>query len=288
MTETLRKFSLEKVKELEKKDIVTFQDKLYIEVVEDFKKHFGDKQNWENLDPFFFDNIEDKLYIKAGLYLLLSYRYKHNTDRFVPYVMRLGLPSNKEEMPNKYDYLASQGFTECMTWKGKPIYKTISDMAIYNMLLWELKPKTIIEIGSGNGSSAEYFRDIMKTYDIETHIISLDINNKFKQDNNITYLNVDCNDLDTFKPHEHLFKNAHHPMLIIEDAHTNIEKVLDYFYSYTEDGDYIFVEDISGFKGRPFHQWVYNKDVEVDTKYTDYFGINYCSAKDGILKRVKK
>ena len=37
-------------------------------------------------------------------------------------------------------------------------------MAMYQMLLWELKPKTIIEIGSGTGGSAVWMADLMKSY----------------------------------------------------------------------------------------------------------------------------
>ena len=52
------------------------------------------------------------------------------------------------------DLMMSQGVFDCMQWRGMPLFKTVYDFSIYTMLLWALKPRTIIELGSGTGASA--------------------------------------------------------------------------------------------------------------------------------------
>ena len=45
----------------------------------------------------------------------------------------------------------SQGTAACLTWKGAPLFKSVFDFAILPMLLWELKPATVFEIGLRHG-----------------------------------------------------------------------------------------------------------------------------------------
>ena len=42
------------------------------------------------------------------------------------------------------------------TYKGIPTFKNPFDWALYPILLWEVRPKTIIEIGSNQGGSAAW------------------------------------------------------------------------------------------------------------------------------------
>lgn len=51
------------------------------------------------------------------------------------------------------------------TYRGLPLIKTPFDFALYHLLLWNLKPKTIIEIGSFAGGSALWMGDILNTYE---------------------------------------------------------------------------------------------------------------------------
>ena len=51
----------------------------------------------------------------------------------------------------------SQGTHGLFTWKNHTIFKSVYDLAIYSMLIEELKPDVIIEIGSGKGGSAVWF-----------------------------------------------------------------------------------------------------------------------------------
>ncbi len=52
--------------------------------------------------------------------------------------------------------LANRDF---FTWKGILFVKGPTEIALYSMLLYELRPKTIIEIGAFNGGSAIWLAD---------------------------------------------------------------------------------------------------------------------------------
>ena len=61
------------------------------------------------------------------------------------------------------------------TWRGVLCNKNPFDMALYPMLLWERKPRTIIEIGSKEGGSAIWLADICARFGIDVRIVSVDI-----------------------------------------------------------------------------------------------------------------
>ena len=62
------------------------------------------------------------------------------------------------------------------TYKGIPTYKNPFDLALYAKLLWDVKPRTIIEIGSNAGGSAVWFADQVRAMQLGAQIYSLDIN----------------------------------------------------------------------------------------------------------------
>jgi cephalosporin hydroxylase len=284
MANNLRDFCLKQNEIINNKKIRTYLEVLLGDIVQRYEQYIPRETAWESLSPDQFNTIEDKYYIQETLNILKLFKYKHEAPRFVTYAERNLLPKDINPLSHEYMNLVSQGLTKCMTWKGEPLYKTAYDLPIYNMLLWELKPKTIIELGSG--ASTEYIKDMMDMFKIDTKIISMDIKNNNETVDNITYLNIDSYDINTIKKHDHLFNNIQHPLLIIEDIHYNIKQVLDYFYLYTIQGDYFYIEDLPGIKQADYENWVLNKELLVDTKYTDYFGINTSCAKNAILKRI--
>lgn len=187
----------------------------------------------------------------------------------------------RPELADTYMYF-SQGFIDCMTWKGKPMLKTVYDMAILNMLMWELKPKTIIEIGSGTGASAEYMADMAGAFNLDTAIYSFDIQPPVNGSERVKFLYADCNDIATFKGVD--FSSLPRPWLVVEDAHVNVSGVLGFFASFIVSGDYLFIEDTETKQDDIRHLMEVNAGLAVDRKYVDYFGPNRTCATNGILK----
>lgn len=53
--------------------------------------------------------------------------------------------------------------------------KDCCDMVIYQQLIWEVKPRTIIETGAYTGACALWMADTAKTFGIDTRVFSIDV-----------------------------------------------------------------------------------------------------------------
>ena len=56
-----------------------------------------------------------------------------------------------------------------------PILKDPFDLTIAQQLLWELKPRTVIELGAYKGGSALWTADMLKMFGCKSRVISVDI-----------------------------------------------------------------------------------------------------------------
>ena len=174
--------------------------------------------------------------------------------------------------------LMSQGVKDCMTWKGIPLYKTVFDFTLYNMMIWDIKPATILEIGSGpTGGSAIWMADLCKMYGlVNTKIISVDINPPNASYEGVNFIKGDSEKIETLFDVE----NYSHPWLIIEDAHINVNAIIAYFDVHMDKKDYMIIEDTWG---RAQTKLKIPNTLFVDTYYCDYFGRNATCSMNSIL-----
>jgi cephalosporin hydroxylase len=180
----------------------------------------------------------------------------------------------------------SQGTAACLTWKGSPLFKSVFDFAILPMLLWELRPATVFEIGSGTGASARWIADILDSFGLESQVYSTDIRPVSEPYAGVTFLTGDSRSPTTLFGAD-LLRSAPRPYVVIEDAHLNAHDVFLYLDDFLNKGDYLFIEDsykkadaLNGFLAERPHRYV------VDTRYTDFFGRNATSAVNSILVRI--
>ena len=183
-------------------------------------------------------------------------------------------------------FLTAQGAPALMQWRGLPLMKMVFDYALYPMLLAELKPRTVFEIGSGLGASAIWIADHLALLRLDSHVHSVDLNPVDQHHAGVTFHRGDCASPDKLFPLD-LLVNAPHPWLVIEDAHQNVEAVLNHFHDLLKPGDYLVVED-SEVKREELRAFIAGHPgaYKVDTKYTDYFGRNATCAGDSIFRRV--
>jgi cephalosporin hydroxylase len=207
--------------------------------------------------------------------------------RFVPHSVRL----EEEASGNACDIghlemLMSQGTTACLEWKGKPLFKTVFDYAMLPMLLWELKPATVFEIGSGSGASAIWMADTIKSFGRKANIYSVDIHAVAEAYEGVHFLAGDCNSPPSLFELE-LLRSSPRPWLVLEDAHVNVHDVLAHMDEYLAQGDYLFVED-SRIKTRELNAFMGQRAqrYQVDTRYTDFFGRNATCAANSIFLRT--
>ncbi len=173
--------------------------------------------------------------------------------------------------------LMSQGVKDCMTWRGIELGKSIYDFALIPMIIWEIQPASIIEIGSGEGASAIWMVDLCKTYNLPTKVYSIDIEPPSIKYLDVTFLEGDSREISNFNT-----ENLPHPWLIVEDAHVEVNKVITYFENHMHTGDYMIIEDSWGKKGSKLEV---PNTLLVDAYYCDYFGINATSAMNTILRK---
>eukprot|EP00933_Yihiella_yeosuensis_P044315 TRINITY_DN39410_c0_g2_i1.p1 TRINITY_DN39410_c0_g2~~TRINITY_DN39410_c0_g2_i1.p1 ORF type:complete len:295 (+),score=48.10 TRINITY_DN39410_c0_g2_i1:84-968(+) len=209
-------------------------------------------------------------------------------------------------------------------WKGVPFGKSAFDWQIYACMISEVKPHTIIDLGSWAGGSALFFADFAEMLVGESFqkVVSLDITLKnvrqvAKEHPKIEFFECSTEHLKTVFTEE-LCSKLPHPWIISEDSHYHFDKALEILHPLIQPGDYLVCEDTS----TQMHDWFeanLDKDrpkEEVDhtrhsikqlrdtasilkefclkhsdlylcdTKYTDMFGYNVGKHWNSIIKRV--
>ena len=221
----------------------------------------------------------------AALQWLASYLQNRKQGRLVPYTAR-ERPRGEQSEIRSPERMMSQGRAECLTWKGMPLFKTVFDFAIVPMLIWELKPATVFEIGSGTGASACWMADILSAFGLAASVYSVDLKPIGRTHPGVHFVVGDCMSPSSLFGVD-LLRSAPHPYLVIEDAHENVGEVLSYLDGFLNQGDYLFVEDSIEKQGvlKSFLSERPNRYL-VDARYADLFGRNATSAIDSILVRV--
>ena len=223
----------------------------------------------------------------AELRWLAGFLAEQGRGRLVPYEVRRQDDTTRRpsDIGNR-ELIMSQGTTACLTWKGAPLFKTAYDFALMPMLLWELQPQTVLEIGSGTGASARWLADLMRSMAIAAQVFSVDIRPVDEVYPGVAFLQGDCaQPAELFDPL--LLRRAPHPWLVIEDAHVNVHDVLAHLGDYLIAGDYLIVED-SGAKRDALDRFLAPRrgQYRVDTRYTDFFGRNATCAPNSIFVKL--
>jgi cephalosporin hydroxylase len=183
---------------------------------------------------------------------------------------------------------SSVGGPSSMHWRGVPMKKDPFDLALYPLLLWELRPATIIELGAYRGGSALWMADLLELFRIEGRVYSydIDVDRICARHERVTFARADSNDLGSFDIER--LRSLPHPWLVLEDTHCNIYELLKFFDGFLATGDYVVVEDTIDAR---FHRQLRRFALEagdrymVDTRYADMFGYNVTWNVNGFLRR---
>lgn len=188
-------------------------------------------------------------------------------------------------------------------YRGVPMIKNPFDLALYPLLLWQLKPRTIIEIGSKNGGSALWFGDMLSNFGIAGHVYSLDIVKVTDQHHpRVTFLKGNGRALqEIFTPD--FINHLSRPFLVIDDADHTYETtnhILNFFHPLLQTDEYIVIED--GIISDLFQDADYNSgphqalkeflaqhadEYAIDENYCDFFGYNLTWNTNGYLRKLK-
>jgi len=256
----------------------------FINTLESLLQKYGSFEEMESKLP-----REEFASINERLVALDAIVKRKDSGRFLDWDTRMSQHGNNGRDRSEIGFLetlSSQGQFNCLTWKGIPLFKSAYDYAVIPMLIYEQKPKTIIELGSGAGASAIWMSDMLTNFDLDTHIYSIDLEKPALEYKNVTYMSGDCFEIEKVL-HADLLQSMPKPWLVIEDAHANVLNVMNYLDQSLIKDDYFLIED-SGPKREELDKFMNMHEGKylVDSLYTDLFGKNSVSAYDSIFKRV--
>lgn len=175
-----------------------------------------------------------------------------------------------------------------VSWKGLRLLKDPETQTTYHNLLWELKPKTILELGVYSGGSLVWFRDLAKSFGFRCTVIGVDIDLsrcQIREDDmqDIRLVRSDCN-----YPEQMDLGKLEHPIMFIDDAHCNTFNILKHVLvnGIIKTGDYFIIEDTMPMwkryspKTLQSHLTVFSELMVLDVLYS-----NACAQlKDGVFK----
>jgi cephalosporin hydroxylase len=188
------------------------------------------------------------------------------------------------------------------TYRGIKIIKNPFDYMLYQMILNEVKPDLVIEIGTNNGGTALYMADVMdmysSTYEIHTiDIVSYNTNPLIESHKRIKKF------LNGFDAYDMSLAAPFNTILVIDDgSHTyrDVKRSLNKFKDLVSLNSYFIVEDgilnnlglENSYEGGPYravHEFLSETDdYIIDRKWCDFFGKNATFNPDGYLKKIKK
>jgi len=200
--------------------------------------------------------------------------------------------------------LAIQEGKHQYTWRGVPCQKDPFDLALYPLLLWRERPRTIIEIGTKYGGSALWFSDTCRALGLETRIITIDIKKReIPSAANVEFIHGNGRNLANALP-QALMRSIERPLLVIEDADHHSATtlaVLTFMDNYLLPGEYIVVEDgiieslhddtgrYGGGPQQAIEQFLkQHAHYEVDRSYCDFFGVNVTWNTNGFIRRLPR
>jgi cephalosporin hydroxylase len=185
------------------------------------------------------------------------------------------------------------------TYRGIPMQKDPFDVALYSMLLWREKPRTIIEIGSRFGGSALWFADLLEVFGIDGRVHSIDVVPVDGVSHaRVTFHTGDARALGaTLTPG--LLATLPRPWLVIEDSdhqYLTCRNVLEFFAARLRPGEYLVVEDgiledlgraaqYDGGPNRAIREFLaaHPGEYVIDTGMCDFFGPNFTFNTNGYL-----
>jgi cephalosporin hydroxylase len=241
------------------------------------------------LHNFFQTHLKRNAWPPHAAFIAARYLHRRSCERFIAWQPRQQFvaPLHGEVIPGtelgfrQAHY--GQGAGAVFRWRGVPCFKTTEDMAIYAMLIDELRPQTIIELGSGAGGSALFLADLCTSMGLTTKILSIDKSAAEVSDPRIEFIRSDCSSwLAAAATSKRDFPR---PCLLIEDFHGDLAGYFSHIDAILAPDDYLFIEDSLSKQAR-ISEVIADRPYFVDAKYTDFFGINCTSAINSIFVKT--
>lgn len=186
-----------------------------------------------------------------------------------------------------------------VTYKGIPAIKNPFDYVIYQMIVFEIQPDLIIEIGTNAGGSALYLADLLELNNKgEIHTIDLPDN----KENPLLHSHPKIRIFkDGFQNYDTSKLSNYKTILVIEDGshmYKDSLEALKKFTPFVSKDSYYIVEDgiitelglekeFDGGPQRAIREFLKaNKDFRIDEAWCNFFGYNTTFNINGYLKKI--
>lgn len=186
-----------------------------------------------------------------------------------------------------------------VSYRGIKCVKCPFDYVIYQMIINEIKPDLIIEIGTKHGGSAFYYADLLNMIGHgEVHTIDIlnDCEDSVKNHERVTIFT------DGWENYDLVNANGFDKILVIEDSSHTYENTLSAigkFWHLVSLNSYLIVEDgiidalgrskeFNGGPVRAIEEFLnINDGFKLDLKWINFFGKNATFNTKGYLKKIK-
>jgi cephalosporin hydroxylase len=186
-----------------------------------------------------------------------------------------------------------------ITYRGIKAIKCPFDYVLYQMLIWEIKPDLIIEIGTNKGGAALYYADLLNIIgkgEVHTIDIVKGQSDSFLDNNPRIKLFVDG-----YQGYDLKLAQGFDTILVIEDGSHTYEDTLaaiTKFGPIVTKNSYLIVEDgiidelgqkreYNGGPLKAIDEFLEsNKNFIIDRRWCDMFGTNATFNVDGFLKKI--
>jgi cephalosporin hydroxylase len=187
-----------------------------------------------------------------------------------------------------------------VTYRGIKMIKNPFDYLLYQMIINEVKPDLIVEIGTNHGGTALYMSDMLdligkgEIHTIDVTEYPMDervINNKRIKRFLGGYQSYDLKNCEGFETILVIDDGSHLYEHTLEILHKFKDIVTTNSYFIVEDGALIHIgltQDYGGGPVRAIEEFLTTNDnYIIDRKWCDFFGKNATFNTNGFLKKVK-
>lgn len=185
-----------------------------------------------------------------------------------------------------------------MTYRNIPIRKCPFDYVLYQMLIYQLMPDLIIEIGTDKGGSTLYLADILNTLNngiIHSIDIKAETNELINSNSRIKLFTEGWENYNI-----NMVRNFNRVLIIEDSTHSYSDtlSILNKFSNSVTLGSYIIIEDgiidelgvtklYGGGPLKAIKEFLKeNKNFIIDEAYCNFFGKNATFNVNGYLKRI--
>jgi cephalosporin hydroxylase len=184
-------------------------------------------------------------------------------------------------------------------YQGVPMIKCPFDYLIYQMLIWEVKPDLIIEIGTNRGGGALYFANLLDSLG-QGEVHTIDIIDNVNDQRVFMHPRIK-RFFGGFQSYELNNSFEFENILVIDDGSHLYEEVflaLEKFKHLINKNSYYIVEDgiidelgmtrsYNGGPNKAIKEFLEkNSSFQIDPRWTNFFGQNATFNTNGYLKRV--